>query len=87
MLKILKERKFDYTESEKFTKALGIRVEENENSITLSQPNYVKIMLKDFELENCIEFDAPPTQWESERSEDEESFDEGTYRSIIGCLA
>ena len=53
----------------RFTKVLGIHVKEEGDTITLSQPNYVEMMLKDFELEDFNFQTVPSTEWLSKRKE------------------
>jgi len=86
LLEVLSERGFEYTESERVTKALGLQITEDETSITLSQPSYVEIMLKDYDLQDIPEKKAPPNMWLDKRQSDEKKVDQEQYRSMIGCL-
>jgi hypothetical protein len=86
LLEVLSERGFEYTESERVTKALGLQISEDETSITLSQPSYVETMLKDYDLQDIPEKKAPPKEWLDKRQPEEKKIDQEKYRSMIGCL-
>ena len=87
LTKRLTEGGFDYTESEKVLRVLGLTITENEDSITISQPKYVEEMLQEFDQSKCTERSVPPTEWFKATSENDEEFDNNTFRSAIGCLA
>ena len=87
MLKTLEKAGFEYTETEKVVRALGVQIIQEEDHISLCQPAYVENVLKDYELQECTPRNSPPAKWLEPRPQDEEKVDEETYRSIVGCLS
>ena len=67
---------------------LIIKRDRENRTMMISQPNYIKTILKKFGMSECRPVATPMDSKVNydKRSEDEEKFDVSTYQQAIGCL-
>ena len=82
--------KYEMTDNGEADYLLGMVIKRDRTSrtLTMSQPTYLRDMLKKFRMENCNAVGTPtdPAAQYRRRAQDEPAFDKQTYQQAIGCL-
>jgi hypothetical protein len=85
----LKAKKFEFSTVEELNKGLGLQIKRTENSLFISQPNYIQFVMDEFNIP-AIKKPTPIVKWFDPRHEDEVPFrpDQKTrFQSLLGALS
>ena len=78
---------FEMTDLGLMSYFLGMEVKQSHEGVFICQKKYAREILQKFRMEDCKITSTPMNQKEKFSKDDgAEKFDEGQYRSLIGCL-
>lgn len=86
--KILKEElmtKFDMKDFGRATHVLGMRLNQEQNKITLDQKNYIQKVLEQFNMTDCKPVNTP-LECGMKLEKGDQTDPDSKYRSLVGCI-
>lgn len=88
VVKALEKKNFEFSAVEELKKGLGLSIKQDEDEIVISQPQYVNFILNEFKehLTSVKKVQTPLSKLYKDKTDEEESYDETRYRSLLGCL-